>query len=475
MCTDLATARADLEHMKSLGANFVRLCHYPHHPGELDLCDELGLLAMAEIPLYWWNGLEEGEMACARKLEAAKRQLASMIRRDANHPAVIMWSVSNETQEQRPEVVSGNAELVALARELDPTRPATHVSDRWREHPHFGNDDIVCLNAYPSWAGRGGEGNPAYDLAESARSWREGLAGVHELYPEKPILVSEFGYPALESTFENGLGEDVQARVIETEFAAMDAPYVCGATVWCWADHPWPEESFVAYLTTSPFGVVTRERRPKAARDVVRRVFRERRGIAEGPSGAAESDADAPDTPVNMLRDHMRDIPEFPFPEGFSIRSMRPGEGALWTDLQRDAEEVVAIDDGMFEREFGGDLPATERRCFFVVDSKGAAVGTASGWYSRDFRGADWGRIHWVAVRRAYRRRGLARAAVSHALRYLARHHERAWLATSTSRPGAIRIYLDLGFVPDLAPQNATAAWRKVAAAIDHPALAGLR
>jgi GNAT superfamily N-acetyltransferase len=197
--------------------------------------------------------------------------------------------------------------------------------------------------------------------------------------------------------------------------------------------------------------------------------------IADEPSGAAGSDADGPDTPVNMLREHMRDIPEVPFPEGFSIRPMRAGEGALWTDVQRDAEEMFAVDDGLFEREFGDDLPATERRCFFVVESKGAAVGTASAWYSRDFRGANWGRIHWVAIRRAYRRRGLARAAVSHALRYLARHHERAWLATSTSRLGAIRIYLDIGFIPDLAPGNARAAWRKIAAAIDHPALAGLR
>ena len=73
MATDLDAARDDLIQMKRMGVNFVRLCHYPHHPGELDLCDEIGLLVMGEIPLYWWNGLAEGEENCRRKLEAAKR------------------------------------------------------------------------------------------------------------------------------------------------------------------------------------------------------------------------------------------------------------------------------------------------------------------------------------------------------------------------------------------------------------------
>ena len=66
---------------------------------------------------------------------------------------------------------------------LDATRPATHVSDHWRHHPHFDDDDVVCLNAYPSWAGRGCRADPAYDFAESARTWREGMermAGFHE-------------------------------------------------------------------------------------------------------------------------------------------------------------------------------------------------------------------------------------------------------------------------------------------------------
>jgi beta-galactosidase/beta-glucuronidase len=280
MATDLDTVRQDLIAMREAGANFVRLCHYPHHPGELDLCDELGLLAMGEIPLYWWRGYGDGEEACARKLETAKRQIARMIERDIHHPSLIFWSVSNENHEELPEVVSGNAELVRLAQALDPTRLAVHVSSRWQEHPHFDPDDVICVNAYPAVSLAYGEGLPEERLEEATRYWRERLAEVHARYPDKPILVTEFGFMSLAEAAGGTFSEALHAQVLEAEFAGMDAPYVCGATIWCWADHPWPEVGFysVFTLTTSPFGVVTRARVRKQPYWATQRMFRARRG-----------------------------------------------------------------------------------------------------------------------------------------------------------------------------------------------------
>ena len=150
MATDLKTARQDLLEMKRGGANFVRLCHYPHHPGELDLCDELGLLVMSEIPLWQWNAQQEDAASNARKLAAAKRQLQRMIVRDRNHPSVIFWSVSNENHEQQPIVRDGNRELVELARKLDPTRLAVHVSSFFWADGAFDKDDVICINGYPN-------------------------------------------------------------------------------------------------------------------------------------------------------------------------------------------------------------------------------------------------------------------------------------------------------------------------------------
>ncbi|MGD2175034.1 MAG: GNAT family N-acetyltransferase [Candidatus Brocadiaceae bacterium] len=473
-CTDLETARRDFARMKQMGCNFVRLAHYPHDPGELDLCDELGLLAMGEIPLYWWNGLEEGEENCARKLAAAKRQLSAMVRRDINHPSLIFWSVSNETREQRPEVAAGNAELIRLARELDPTRLACHVSDQWyREQGDFREDDVICVNAYPSWSSLWPHTEET-EPRDSAEAWRHKLAKLHDRHPQRPILVTEFGHPSIEGAHGGAVGEDTQARVIEAEAAGMEAPYVCGWTVWCYADHAWPPgRDFLAGVTVSPFGVVTRDRRRLEAFDVVRRLFRRKQEPGEEGRESADT-VPAEGDPVNMIRPHMRDIPRVAFPPGFSIRTMRRGEAGLWTDVQRDSEPFFPVSDDLFFQEFGDDLPATEWRCFFMIDDRGAAVGTISAWYSRAFRGQDYGRIHWLAVRPAYRRRGLAKAAMSHAMERLAEWHERAWLTTSTRRIGAIKLYLDFGFVPDLEPDGACEAWRSVRSDLDHSTLGEL-
>jgi len=468
MSTDLETARRDLTDMKGIGANFVRLCHYPHHPGELDLCDELGMLAMGEIPLYWWNGYQEGEDNCAKKLEAAKRQLSAMIRRDINHPSVIFWSASNETEEYRPEVVQGNRELVLLAKEMDPTRLAVHVSCHWKKNPRFDEDDVVCVNDYPSLNRRGYRGECDYDLSESTRTWRENLKTLHEQYPHKPILVTEFGYASLEGIMGNGFGEDLQAQAIEKEFAGMDAPYICGATIWCWADHPWPQATydFCRHIGISPYGIVTRERRRLKAYGVVRQLFREKQGIQKKPRTESRLG-----TGVTMIRHDMQNIPQIPFPEGFSIRPMRLDEAALWTDIERDTETHFGISDDLFYHEFGRDLQATQWRCFIIVNERGVGVGTISAWYNRDFRGEDYGIIHWVAIRPAYQNRGLGKAGLSFALNKMAQWHKRCMLNTSIERLPALKIYLDAGFVPDLHDEREIEKWQIAKGRLKHPTL----
>ena len=172
-----------------------------------------------------------------------------------------------------------------------------------------------------------------------------------------------------------------------------------------------------------------------------------------------------------MIRPNMRNIPQMEFPAGFGIRPMRLDEIPLWTDVQRDAEEYVEIANDLFMQQFGDDLPAVEQRCFFVVNEKGDAVGTISAWYSLDFKGGDWGRIHWVAVRPAYQGRGLGKAALSYTMNRLAEWHDRACLFTATTRIPAIKMYLNFGFEPDLDPPGAQEAWREVGLALKHPAL----
>ena len=278
MAFDPATTRADLEAMKEAGANFVRLCHYPHAAAELDMCDELGLLALAELPLYFWDDEEEGRRTQSARAASAARQLECMIARDHNHPSVIFWSVSNETRESEPEVVADNAELIRLARRFDPTRLCVHVSNHWRSAPHFEEDDVICVNYYPSLVFlEDGTG----DAAAAADSWRAELEAVHRAFPGKPVLITEFGYYSFAGSRGHAYGEDAHARALEAEFAAFDAPFVCGAAIWCWADHPWPAGRYLGGLHVSPFGVLSREREKLEPFWTASALFRAKQGIRD--------------------------------------------------------------------------------------------------------------------------------------------------------------------------------------------------
>lgn len=466
MRPDPATTESDLRHMKAMGANFVRLAHYPHHPSTLDLCDRLGLLVMDEIPLYWWGRDPNSGEDHSVKLTEATRQLREMIARDINHPSVLFWSVSNETFEHLdPRIVDGNNALVAEAKAIDPSRLAVHVSCHWHGTPHFDNDDVICVNSYPSYSLRCTPPNPECDFTQSTRWWDEQLQRLHERYPGKPILIAEFGYTAIVGSFGNAMGEDAQVAAIRAEAKAFNKSYVCGMTIWCYADHPWPEETFLNYITTSPYGVVTRERRPKHVCASLPLIFNAK---PTPPPTVPDFDQAS----VRMIRPHMRDLPEYSFPDGFGIRTMNRGEAGLWEDVQRDAEPFFKITHGLFDSAFGDDPDAIERRCLLITGRDGCAVGTISAWYSRDFKGGDWGRIHWVAIRRQFQGRGLAKAALSHAMNLLAQWHDRAWLDTSTGRVGAIKLYLDFGFVPDLDAPWAREAWTAYRRKLDHLALA---
>lgn len=453
MATDLKTVRQDLERMKEAGANFVRLCHYPHHPAELDLCDRLGLLVLSEIPLYFWNDSVEGRRTQAARVASASRQLEGMIVRDFNHPCVIFWSVSNETQEGEPGVAEGNRALIRLARALDPSRLCVHVMNRWEYgHAQFDEDDVVCINSYPTmdFESRGHQPG-TFDLGDAVTRQRARIGDLHGKYPSKPILIAEFGYCSFAGTFGHAFGEDEHAKSLQAEFASFDAPYICGVAIWCWADHPWPAGRFFNGLRMAPFGVVSRDRRRLRPYWAAQAMFRARHGCPVPVSSGEPSG-----TGVIMIRPHMRDIPQAPWPEGYGIRPMTLDDVGLWTDIWRDAEPFLKISDELFREEFGDDLGAVPRRCFIVTDPRGLGVGTISAWYNREFRGKDYGRIHWVAVRPSYQGKGLGRAAMTHAMNKLAEWHDRCYLWTSTERTGAVALYRSLGFELDATPGGAT-------------------
>ena len=116
--------RKDMESIKKMGANFVRLAHYPQDPEVYKACDELGILVWDEIP--WCRGGVGNDVWKTN----TKNQLKEMISQNFNHPSIIIWSLGNEMywlpdfeDGDNPEKMNSFlTELNNLSHELDPSR-----------------------------------------------------------------------------------------------------------------------------------------------------------------------------------------------------------------------------------------------------------------------------------------------------------------------------------------------------------------
>jgi beta-galactosidase len=116
-----AAARRQLLNVKAMGANAVRCAHTPMAPEFYDLCDELGFLVMSELTDVWRK--PKTRFDYARFFDNwVEKDVASWIRRERNHPSIILWSVGNEIYDthEGPEGLETLRMLEALVRKHDP-------------------------------------------------------------------------------------------------------------------------------------------------------------------------------------------------------------------------------------------------------------------------------------------------------------------------------------------------------------------
>ena len=165
--------------------------------------------------------------------------------------------------------------------------------------------------------------------------------------------------------------------------------------------------------------------------------------------------------PVHMIRDSLDNIPDYPFPSGYSARWYRPGDERLWVDVQSRAEKYIEITPELFVGQFGSNpQPLAERQCF-LCDARGEAIGTATAWFDEDYCGQPCGQLHWVAIVPEAQGRGLAKPLLSIVLNRMAElGHTRCYLGTSTARIPAINLYCKFGFVPHVRNMVDFVVWR---------------
>jgi beta-galactosidase len=118
-----------LEILKEMGVNAIRTSHNPPAPELLDLCDKMGFVVMDEAFDVWRRRKKKYDYHLFFD-EWHKRDLEAQIKRDRNHPCVMMWSIGNEIPEQTD--TSGfrlARELAAIVHSLDTTRPITSANN----------------------------------------------------------------------------------------------------------------------------------------------------------------------------------------------------------------------------------------------------------------------------------------------------------------------------------------------------------
>ena len=248
-------ADATLGLVRELGANFVRLAHYPHDEHMARAADRLGLLVWAEIPLYWGIAWENPET-----LELAKQQIGELIERDRNRASVVLWSLSNETP-NKPERTAFLTELASHARALDPTRLLTsalfgnvgemlrqvlalgeaRAAGRTAEPPRLVLDDpiaevidVVGWNEYLGWYYSAFVA-PRTEVPEGEirEAVLEAMPGIRvEVASGKPLIVSEFGAGSkfgVRGEENEVWSEEYQARVYRQQLRMLEnAPDLAG-------------------------------------------------------------------------------------------------------------------------------------------------------------------------------------------------------------------------------------------------------
>ncbi len=168
----------DMELIREVGANTIRLAHYQHHQHFYDLCDQYGMVVWAEIPYI------SAHMPKGRKNTFF--QIRELIVQNYNHPCIVTWGISNEitiSGKYRADMLDNHHALQKFVKELDPGRPTTLACYAMCHpfHPVSKITDLVAWNLYLGWYVPGLFLNDLF------------LKFYHWKYPRRCLGYSEYG------------------------------------------------------------------------------------------------------------------------------------------------------------------------------------------------------------------------------------------------------------------------------------------
>jgi len=259
---NVRAAERQLRIMRDMGANAIRMAHNPPAPELLELTDRMGLLVVDEVFDSWERKKTPLDFHLVFP-DWHEPDLRAMLRRDRNHPSIVLWGVGNEVGEQYTgeEGAAIARTLQAIVREEDPTRPTINAMN-WAkpDMPLPRELDVIGLN----YQGEGIRQEPEFEGTERIRTPPQ-YDAFHAAFPDKAIVSTEtasalssrgvYLFPvtsSISAPVRDGSGGDSKIRQVsayelhavdfgssaDKVFASLDRhPFVAGEFVWTGFDY----------------------------------------------------------------------------------------------------------------------------------------------------------------------------------------------------------------------------------------------
>ncbi|MFS1703038.1 beta-galactosidase GalB [Alteromonas sp. AMM-1] len=254
---NVRAAERQLQILQEMGVNAIRMAHNPPAPELLSLTDKMGILVLNESFDSWYKKKTPLDFHLIFA-DWHEQDLRAVVRRDKNHPSVIMWYIGNEVGEQYTDQAGADVALAlkAIVKSEDPTRPVT-ASMNWAkaDFPFSAAMDLISLN----YQGEGIRQAPEFEGTNRIRT-PPSYPAFHEAHPDKVILSSETASafssrgiylfpvsPDISAPVRDGRGGDSRIHQVSSyELHAVDFgssadkvfryidthPYVAGQFVW---------------------------------------------------------------------------------------------------------------------------------------------------------------------------------------------------------------------------------------------------
>lgn len=249
----------DVELMKEMGCNFLRIAHYPQDPAVYEACDRLGLITWSEIPVV------DKVVNNKTFFDNSALMMKEMMLQNFNHPSIGIWGYHNEVRNLDTVSIAHAKMLNAIAKELDKQRLTAIAFESNIDAPYFSSlllkemlniADINGYNVYQGWY-RGKHENIG-----------EFLDTMYAYNPGKPIMLSEYGAGSITNihSYQPTLfdfSEEYQINFHESYIKAGNTkPWMTGFAIWNFIDFQRDgREDVIPNINKK--GMVTTDRKPK--------------------------------------------------------------------------------------------------------------------------------------------------------------------------------------------------------------------